>query len=60
MRNEIVSILEDEDALAAIFIDPNDGYASNKDSAVEDDEGLFFTEASSMHQLKLCSQMEVE
>ena len=38
--HEIVSILEDEDASAAIFIKPNDGCASDEDSADEDDGGL--------------------
>ena len=38
--HKIVSIVEDEDASAAIFIEPNDGCASDEDSADEDDGGL--------------------
>ena len=38
--HEIVSIREDEDASAAIFIEPSDGCASDEDSADEDDGGL--------------------
>ena len=38
--HEIVSILEDEDALAVIFMKPNDGCASDEDSANENDGGL--------------------
>ena len=34
---EIVSILEDEDASAVIFMKPNDGCASDEDSANEND-----------------------
>ena len=36
-----VFILDNEDSSAAIFIEPNDDCASNEDSAVEDDGGLF-------------------
>ena len=35
--HEIVSILEDEDASAVIFMKPNDGCASDEDSANEND-----------------------
>ena len=35
--HETVSILEDEDAPAVIFIKPNDGCASDEDSANEND-----------------------
>ena len=38
--HEIVSILEDEDASAVIFMKPNDGCASDEDSANENDECL--------------------
>ena len=35
--HEIVFILEDEDASAVIFVKPNDGCASDEDSANEND-----------------------
>jgi len=38
--HEIVLILEDEDASAAIFIEFNDGCASDKDFADKDDGSL--------------------
>ena len=41
MCHRRVFILDNEDASAAIFIEPNDDCASNEDSAVEDDGGLF-------------------
>ena len=60
--HEIVSIQEDEDASAVIFMKTNDGRASHEDSANENDGGLIdnFSEVNSMHQLKLCFQMDVE
>ena len=36
----IISILEDEHASSAIFMKPNDGCASDEDSANENDRGL--------------------
>ena len=38
--HEIVSSFKDEDVSTAIFIEPNDGYASDEDSADENDGGL--------------------
>ena len=40
MCHKIASILENEDASAAIFIEPNDSCTSNEEYADKDDEGL--------------------
>ena len=49
MFHEIVSILEDEDASAAIFMKPNDGCASDEDSAKENDGGPIDNFPGSQH-----------